>query len=107
MSDDVEKITFYENTKTKAELKIKLYSDGLTQSSFFRSVIEAYLSEEQTFALWLEGCKENTGTLKSKSMKTKMAREKKKLNQIENKFALGEDEIENIFDILEREHPDL
>ncbi len=107
MSDDVEKITFYVNTKRKAELKIKLFSDGLTQSAFFRSVINAYLEENEAFMSWMEVCKDKTGKLQSKSLKTKMARERKKIKELENKFALNDDEIENIFDILEREHPDL
>ena len=31
----------------------------------------------------------------------------KKASETKNKFALGDDEVENIFDILEKEHPDL
>ena len=31
----------------------------------------------------------------------------KKSTEIKNKFALGDDEVDNIFDILEKEHPDL
>jgi len=31
----------------------------------------------------------------------------KKASETKNKFDLGDDEVENIFDILEKEHPDL
>jgi len=31
----------------------------------------------------------------------------KEMNDTTNKFALEDDEVENIFDILEQEHPDL
>ena len=47
----------------------------------------------------------NKGYSKAKTAKSK--RLLKKGEDIKSKFGLDQDEIDNIFDILEQEHPDL
>ena len=49
MKEPAQKIVFYDTEKRKAELKIKLHGDGLSQADFFRSVIIAYLSDVVIF----------------------------------------------------------
>ena len=107
MKESTEKITFYDTEKRKAELKIKLHHDGLTQADFFRSVISAYIIEEDDFMKWFVDYRATNSKIRSKANQSKILKQADKANQTKNKFGLGNDEIENIFDILEREHPDL
>ncbi len=100
------KIVFYDSEKNHAELKIRLHYDGLTQSAFFREVVAAYVSQNENIVKFIEEMKERKSVQSKKKMKkiSKMNETKKQTIQ---KFALDQDEIENIFDILEEECPDL
>jgi|TARA_R110000744_G_C19220785_1_gene547085 hypothetical protein len=100
------KIVFYDSEKNHAELKIRLHYDGLTQSAFFREVVAGYVAQDENIVKFIEITKEQKSTQSKKKMKkiSNMNASKKKTIQ---KFALDENEIENIFDILEEECPDL
>ena len=100
------KIVFYDSEKNHAELKIRLHYDGLTQSAFFREMVAGYVAQDENIVKFIEITKEQKSTQSKKKMKkiSNMNASKKKTIQ---KFALDENEIENIFDILEEECPDL
>ena len=100
------KIVFYDSEKNHAELKIRLHYDGLTQSAFFRQIVAGYVAQDENILKYIEKVKlEKTSQSKSNMKKiSKMNATKKKTIQ---KFALDENEIENIFDILEEECPDI
>ena len=100
------KIVFYDTDKRHAELKIRLKHDRLTQAEFFRTLITGYLDKDENVLLFLDKYILDNGKLRKKSLVT--SRELiKDGKDIEKVFALGEDEIENIFDLLEEEHPEL
>tara|TARA_R100001082_G_scaffold106493_1_gene79429 strand:- start:240 stop:563 length:324 start_codon:yes stop_codon:yes gene_type:complete len=107
VKEPAQKIVFYDTEKRKAELKIKLHSDGLSQADFFRSVISAYISEEDNFMKWFEEHFNANSKIRSKAVKGKTSKQRRKAQQIKASFGLDTEEIENIFDILEQEHPDL
>ena len=48
------KIVFYETDNHHAELKIKLHYDGFKQGEFFRSLVEAYLGDDENIAKFIE-----------------------------------------------------
>ena len=100
------KIVFYDSEKNHAELKIRLHYDGLTQSAFFRAIAAGYVSQDENITKFIEKVKHEKGTQSKEKMKkiSKMNASKKKTIQ---KFALDQDEIENIFDILEEECPEI
>ena len=100
------KVVFYDTEKRHAELKIRLHYDGLTQTGFFRSMITGYIEKDEDLMEYLLKIKQEQGT----QGKTKVSASQKlykKGNEIKNEFALDSSELENIFDILEEEHPDL
>jgi hypothetical protein len=76
------KIIFTVSERQKEDFKVRLQYDGLTQANFFRAVMSGYLDKNEDM----------------------MIEESK---QTKNLFALDDDEVENIFDILESEHPEL
>ena len=100
------KIVFYDSDKRHADLKIRLHYDGLTQSAFFRGVVSGYLSQDEDLMNYIEKFKDNTKT-QSASKKTKIKSLAQRGGETIDKFALKENEIESIFDILEEECPEL
>ncbi len=96
------RVVFTANDHKHAKFFLKLKNDGFTQSAFFRQVIDAYIYENESFLKFVDEIKPQS---KLRKAKTKKLREKGKQNLVD--LALDDGEIENIFDILEQEFPDL
>ncbi len=100
------RISFMDNDKRNAEMIVRLKHDGLTKTRFFRAILTGYLERDSAIVDFIERVKEeNNLQSKNKTRKVKQLEEKGKQNK--TKFGLDEGEIENIFDMLEKEHPDL
>ena len=102
------KVIFYDTDKRFADLKIRLQHDGVSQAQFFRGIVTGYLMQDGDILSYVNKLKasKNIGNRSKKSIK----QEKELINsgkEVLYKLALGEDEIENIFDILEKQNPDL
>lgn len=83
-------------------LRIKLKFDDITKFWFFNEYIKAYLLEDPTLMPFVEKIKESS--MLSRKFRLKKAKEiRKKEQDIINKFGLNQNEIEDIFDIIERE----
>ena len=106
MSEKTKKIIFTIPENDKAKFKVQLQYDSLTQAKFLRGMIEGYVNKDADFMKFVAKLK---GEEKVQS-KPQLKIVEKNLQQIsltQNKFALEDDEVENIFDMLEKEHPDL
>ena len=97
------KVVFYDSDKRYADLKIRLEHDGLTQAKFFRGILTGYLSQDPNILHFIDKLKAG----KKKPSDKKRDKEVRQLinvgNDKLNKLLLDEEEIENIFDILENE----
>ena len=91
----------------KIDLKIRLHHDGLTQAKFLRAAIAAYLKEEAQFMTWFRDWKLQNSKIKNKQRHRKSDDIKRKGKDLASKFGINEGEIEDIFDIIEQEYPDL
>ena len=92
--------------KRNAEMIIRLKHDGLTKTKFFRAVLTGYLERDASIVEFVDRFKEESGSQsRTKSKKIKQIEEEgqKRLS----KFGLVKEDIENIFDTLEKQHPDL
>ncbi len=100
------KIVFTDTDKRHADLKIRLQHDSITQGDFFRAMVTGYISKDSRLLEYLyEWREEEKGYSKTKRAKTERLMQKGEA--LKNKFGLGKKEIDNIFDLLEQEHPDL
>ena len=100
------KFMFYDTEKRQADLRIRCQYDGINQSQFFRMMMTGYLENDPLVFEYMEKCKERYsihGKQKSKQIR-KMQSEH---HNTKDKFALDKSEIENIFDLIEEEHPEL
>ena len=101
-------VLFLETEKRHADLKIKLKHYGITQSEFIRGCITGLIDDDEQFLPFFFKLLEQKSYIKSvKNRKKNQEMVSKGLNKLKEDFNLGESEIENIFDIIEKDHPDL
>jgi hypothetical protein len=96
------RIVFTDTDHRHAQLIIRLKHDGLRQSQFFRSLIGGYLEGDhriQSFIL--------EKSTQSQKHKAKSSRLSKQGSTIVKGLGFNEGEIDNIFDLIEKEHPEL
>ncbi len=100
------RISFMDTDKRNADLLVKLKHDGLTKTKFFRALLSGYLDSDPDLVSFIDGVKEKEG---SQSARTKGIVDSSRAagKDIERKLGLTESEVENIFDILEKELDDL
>ena len=96
------KIMFYDSQHRQIKLKVRCNFDGITQSQFFRMMITGYIEKDELIFTFLNRCKEKYlihGKQKRKVFNDLYESEKK----INKQFVLGDEEIEDIFDIIASE----
>lgn len=98
----IKQICFESNDKLHADLKIRLHHDGLKIKEFFNRTVEAYVEGNENILAFVEELKKEKSVSKTKRNKMNKARQKQK--ETIKQFGLDKDDIENIFDILEREN---
>ena len=96
------RIVFTENDHRHAKLIVRLRYDSLTQSNFFRHVITAYLNGDERIQSLVDEVKQQS--LKRKASSRRMA---KSGQEKAKDLGLSSAEVENIFDALEQEFPEL
>lgn len=87
-----------------ARFKIALFYDRLGQSQFIKHVIAGYLTNNPHIRAFVN---EILAAKLSKAKKRNRKRDETEQAATVKDFALNEDEIENIFDLIESENPDL
>ena len=100
-------LSFSLDSKLHENLKIRLFYDEIkTQSEFFRYCVESYLSQDKLFMEFLDDYKMNK-KVQSKKRVTKSRKLREDGEKMLQDLALTEEDIENIFDILEEDLPEL
>mgnify|MGYP003646225583 CR=1 FL=1 len=99
-SNDRKKIMFYDTPARHAQLKIRCQHDGINQSQFLRMVVTGYLEGNNNIVQFMHACKEKYN-LQGKIKRNKARRLHQAGQELSKDLALKQDEIENIFDILE------
>tara|TARA_Y100001963_G_C6633484_1_gene377417 strand:- start:64 stop:402 length:339 start_codon:yes stop_codon:yes gene_type:complete len=97
------KVVFYDSDKRYADLKIRLEHDGLTQAKFFRGILSGYLSQDPDILKFIDKLKTGQKKVSDKKRDKEVRQLINVGNDKLNKLLLDEEEIENIFDILENE----
>ncbi len=99
---NTKRIVFTDTDHRHAQLIVRLKHDGLRQSDFFRSLISGYLNgDERIQSFVLEN---GTHSQKRKAKSEKLIKQGKKAAA---ELGFNEGEIDNIFDLIEKEHPNL
>ena len=104
--DKTKRIVFESSTHKHAQLKVRLQYDSMTQAEFFRCLIDGYFAKDERLLEYLEGYRMANGKDSKRNAKYRK-KDNKKAEDLLNKFGIEDDELENIFDIIEQEFPDL
>jgi len=89
---------------THARLRIQLKYDQLTQTMFFNYIIKGYLDNNPHIRDYIDYA---VADLRSKRINRNRKNDRKEEKKQIDTFLFDDEEIENIFDILESENPDL
>jgi hypothetical protein len=100
------KVVFYSTDKAHADMKLRLKYDGLTQSSFFRGMIDGYINKDPAINDFIDRLKEKE-QVQGAAKREHSNRLLQEGARTKNNFGLDETELENIFDIIEKEHPEI
>ena len=107
MKSDSTPVSFFLHPRIHEELKIRLYYEGFaTQSEFFRACTLSLLEKNKKFMEFLDHYRENEGLMsKAKLRKSKKLREDGK--DLMKELGITKEDVENIFDLIEEEIPEL
>lgn len=89
-----------------AEWMMKLYDDELTQVRVFRAIMEAYLSDDPLFRKFLDRHKEKA-KISNRARRYRVSKNVENSKKLREKLTITEDELDNIFDLIESHHPEL
>ena len=107
MSGNKHKFTFYGKEEYLAKFKLRMEYHSMSQSEFFRACVEAVIDKEDLIEEFIENYKEDKGKLKQKKTRANIKKERQQAEDMINKLGLGDEEIDNIFYIIAKEHPEL
>jgi len=99
-------VCFEDFDKKHADLKIRLHYDGLRQNEFFRLMMRKYIDKDENMMKIIDEYKGEKGN-QSITNRKKSKQLIEKGRDLENKLTLDLNEVEDIFDLLEKEHPEL
>ena len=107
MKEDLTVVSFFLHPRLHEELKIRMYYEGFaTQSEFFRACTLSLLEKNEKFMEFLDHYRENEGLMsKAKLKKSKKLREDGK--DLMKKMGITKEDLENIFDLIDEEIPQL
>ena len=104
--DNNMKVVFSDTDTRHAQLKIRLKYDGISQAEFFRSFITGYLENDKSIVDFIKRYKEATKKMSKRNLKY-VKKDNDMAEDLLSKFGIGDEEIENIFDIIAKSHPEL
>ena len=99
---DRKKIMFYDSVDKQTRLRIRCDIDGITQSQFFRMMIDGYINNDDHIFNYIKNFKRQHG-LQGQSKISKIDAARNKSKDTISKFSLNDDEVHDIFDIIEME----
>tara|TARA_R100000808_G_C2131615_1_gene140710 strand:- start:371 stop:718 length:348 start_codon:yes stop_codon:yes gene_type:complete len=96
-------VKFTDTDKRYAELRLRLHYDGMSQGDFFRAMVTGYIQSHPDIVSYIEIVK-NHGKNHPQWKKRKVAAAYAARAEMEKKFGLNKEDIESIFDLIEKEY---
>lgn len=100
------KVIFDDTDVRHARLKVRLEYDGLSQAEFFRSFITGYLEKDKSVMDYIARYKESNKKMSKRNMKYQ-SEDLEMADDLLGQFGIGDEELENIFDVIAKSNPDL
>ena len=103
---DTKKFTFYAKDNLHADFKIRMQFHSLTQSEFLRACVAAVVNKDPMMEMFIGHYKEENGK-QSKNQRATIKKEQEKSEEILNDYGIGDGDIDSIFDLIAKEHPEI
>tara|TARA_R100001163_G_C5001414_1_gene150416 strand:+ start:175 stop:516 length:342 start_codon:yes stop_codon:yes gene_type:complete len=100
------RIVFKVSDHEHAKLIVRLRHNSLTQAEFFRAIIDAVNTDDDTMLSFIS----DYVSSKQKLNKQRIKKNRKLIHQgrqLANDFSLSDDEVEDVFDLIAQEFPEL
>ena len=92
---------YYDSTDSVyVKFIMKLEYEKLTKTEFFRAIVNGFIEEDEKINSFIENYKEQK-EIDSKRSRRMIAKERKESDEIDKRFGLSSEDIENIFDLIE------
>ena len=92
---------FADSDKRHAELLVKLRRDGLSRADFFREIISGYINNNEDLVSFITKVKREKGRVGKKKI-DKVYQSIKDGDELMQKLGLNDDDIDFVFDLIER-----
>jgi len=96
------KVVFTVNDHRHAQLIIRLKHDDLRQSQFFRAFMSGYLEQDERILSFIDDLKQQSAKKKKKSKKLRV-----KGTELLSDAGFSDSQLDDLFDLIAEEHPDL
>ncbi len=107
MPDEVKKkVQFVDTDVRHAQLKIRLERESISQAEFFRACLTGMIDEDVDFVKYIRKYKDKKKIGRKRDAKI-LKKEDKASDDLMIKFGIKDTELDNIFDLIAEEHPDL
>ena len=103
---DTKKFTFYAKNDLHAKFKVRMQYHNITQSEFLRACVEAVVNQDPMMEMFIDNYKEENNK-QSKAQRAKIKKDQEKSKELLDQFGLGDGDIDDIFDIIAKEHPEI
>ncbi len=103
---DTKKFTFYAKDDLHAKFKIRMQHHTLTQSEFLRACVQAVVDQDPTMESFIDEYKEKNGK-QSKKQRSKIKKDQEDSKDLLDSLGFGDGDIDSIFDLIAKEHPEI
>ena len=102
----VNRVAFEDTDIRHAQLKVRLDYDGLSQAQFFRALVTGYLDKDKNIISFIKNYKSDN-KIQSKRNMEYIDKDDEKAEDLLEQFGIKNSELEDIFDLIAEQHPDL
>ena len=102
----VKRVAFEDTDIRHAQLKVRLDYDGLSQAQFFRALVTGYLDKDKNIISFIKNYKYYK-KIQSKRNMEYIDKDDEKAEDLLEQFGIKNSELEDIFDLIAEQHPDL
>jgi len=99
---NTKKIVFSDTDHNHARLILRLRHDGITQARFFRSIVSGYIEGDERIQNYITEISQQAILKKTASAKLQESGRQKAKG-----LGLSDQQVENLFDLIAEEYPEL
>jgi len=103
---DTKKFTFYAKDNLHAKFKIRMQYHSLTQSEFLRACVQAVVEQDPMMEMFIDDYKIKNNK-QSKKQRAKTKKDQEEGRSLLDTLGVKDADLESIFDIIAKEHPEI